>query len=321
MHIANSMTSLYVSFVMKREEYKHLPKGYYHLSTDGRWEGLIFHTNALFAYGMTLIGLLTLLFPVEIYAFTLMNNHIHIVLSGTGRACRDTFHYLVRKLNIRLRLSGYPELPDQYGFKLVTITSLEQLKNNIIYLDRNPYEKQYCVPAGYPWGSTIIHYNRIASILEWTRADTLSKRELERLTGSRIAIPGDWEFNPVLGLNPACFVRNDKFLDLFPTAKSYQSRLTKDYEAFVKVAENLDESMEFSQEELEGIMNEQLRKHYSGRSLGQLKNDEKGYLAVLLAQNYHLPSNQIAGMLGLQEYLVKQFLNAKDYGTTKFGRR
>jgi hypothetical protein len=42
---------------MKRDEYKDLPKGYYHLSTDGRWGGIIFHTPELFAYGMVLMGL------------------------------------------------------------------------------------------------------------------------------------------------------------------------------------------------------------------------------------------------------------------------
>ena len=31
---------------MKRDEYKDLPKGYYHLSTDGKWDGIIFHTPA-----------------------------------------------------------------------------------------------------------------------------------------------------------------------------------------------------------------------------------------------------------------------------------
>ena len=108
---------------MKRDEYKDLPKGYYHLSTDGRWGGIIFHTPELFAYGMVLMGLVTLQFPIEIYAFTLMDNHIHIVLSGTGSTCRELFHYLVRKLNTKLRTAGYPELPEDYGFKLVPIDS------------------------------------------------------------------------------------------------------------------------------------------------------------------------------------------------------
>ena len=302
---------------MKRDEYKDLPKGYYHLSTDGKWDGIIFHTPVLFAYGMILLGLITLAFPIEIYAFTLMDNHIHIVLSGTGKACREAFLYLVRKLNQRLIKDGYEPLPEDYGCKLVSITTREQLQNDMIYLDRNPYEKQFCVPAGYPWGTTLIHHSCILSLFQWKKAGVMSKRELERINGSRIPIPADWEFNPVLGLNPACFVRNDIFLKLFPTPKAYQSRLTKDYEAFVQVAESLGEDVEFSSEEIEGILHKLLRLHFSGRGIRHLNNDEKARLSVKLSQNYHLSAGQIAGTLGLQEYLVKQFLNAKDYGKKK----
>ncbi len=300
--------------MMKRDEYKHLPKGYYHLATDGKWDGAIFHHREQYAYGMILMGLVTLWFPVEIYSFTLMNNHIHIIFSGTGDACMDVFHYLVRKLNIRLRKDGFPELPPDYGCKLVPIESREQLKNIFIYLDRNPYEKQYCVPAGYPWGTTLIHHSRFKNLFTWTKASSLSKRELERITGTRTTIPADWEFNPVLGLNPDSFVRNDKFMELFPTPKAYECRLVKDYEAIVEVADALDEEISFSADEVEGVISALLRKHFSGRELRQLNHDEKGRMAVLLSQNYHIAVPQIAQALHLQEYVVKQFLNAKDYG-------
>lgn len=309
--------TLLKSKAMKRDEFKDLSKGYYHLSTDGKWDGIIFHTPALFAYGMIVVGLITLTFPIEIYAFTLMDNHIHIVLSGTGKACREAFFYLVRKLNKRLIKDGYDPLPENYGCKLVPITTREQWKNDIIYLDRNPYEKLFCVPAGYPWGTTLIHYSRMSELFEWKKAKEMSKRELERLTGSRLPIPPDWEFNPVLGLNPACFVRNDKFLELFPTPKAYHSRLVKDYEAFVQVADSLGEELEFSPEEIEDILNRLLRLHFSGRGTRQLNNEEKGRLSVMLSQVYHLSATQIANTLGLQEYLVKQFLNAKDFGKKK----
>lgn len=302
---------------MRIGKYKDWAKGYYHLSTDGRWDGTIFHNDALFAYGMILVGLLTLLYPVKIYAFVLMDNHIHIILSGTGQACTKAFHYLVRKLNIRLRENGFPPLPDNYGFKLVPIENQEQLKNEILYLDRNPYEKQLCIPGGYPWGTAGIHHSRFLRLFKWTKASEMSKRELERLYGSRVPIPGDWEFNTELGLNPASFVCNDKFKVLFPTPKSYESRLAKDYEAFVKVAEKLEEEIVFSPEEIDGILNNLLRVHFSARKLVHLDNGERARLAVMLSTDYHIPSTQIADALHIQEYLVKQFLGSKDFGKRK----
>lgn len=297
---------------MSQEDYRNLPMGYYHLSTDGKWKGAIFHNSALFAYGMILMGLLTLKFGIEIYSFILMQNHIHIVLKGTGAEITGMFHYMVRKLNHRLRALGFPELPEYYGFKLVSIESREQLKSDFIYLDRNTLEKQLCIPGGYPWGTTLIHHSAFLSLFEWAQAKDVSKRELERLTGSRMPVPADWEFNPALGLNPKCFVKEGKFYELFPTPKSYLSRLSKDYEAFAEVAERLGEDIVFSDEEVEGILNNLSRKHFSGRKVTHLDNPEKAKLVLILARNYHLPILQIAQVLRMQEYLVRQILNAKE---------
>ena len=299
--------------IMKLENYKNLPYNYYHLSTDGKWKGTIFHNAALFAYGMILMGLLTLKYAVNIYSFILMYNHVHIVLTGTGEEITAMFHYMVRKLNHRLRVLGFPELPEDYGFKLVPIENREQLKKDYIYLDRNTLEKQVCVPNGYPWGTTLIHYNTFLPLFEWTKAKDMSKRELERLTGSRMPIPAHWEFNPAIGLNPKCFVKVDKFYELFPSPKSYLSRLSKDYEAFAEVAKRLEEDITFSDEEAEGIINDLCRKHFSGREVVLLNNKEIEKLVLLLARNYHMPTKHIARSLKVQEYLVRQILNAKEY--------
>lgn len=299
------------------ETYKTWPKGYYHLSTDGKWDGTIFHTPELFAFGMTLLGLVTLHFPLKLYDFSLMDNHLHLLLSGTGKVCTDAFHYMVRKLNIRLGEAGWPPLPENYGFKLVPVESKEQLANVFIYIDRNAYEKQISIPGGYPWSAAMLHHSKWGAVIKGVCADTLKKRELIRLTGSRKPVPGNWEFHPVLGLLPKHFVQNRKFLELFPTPKVYESRLVKDYEAVVKVAETLEESVDFSPEEMDGIMNLLLVNRFNGKTLGTLSNEEKGRLAVMLGKDYHLSPAQIAIVLEMPEYLVKQSLNSKDFGRRK----
>lgn len=302
---------------MRIDKYKDRPKGYYHLSTDGMWGGIIFHTPELFAYGMTLMGLITLRFPLRMYDFILMENHIHMLLSGTGLACTEAFHYIVRKMNLRLRKAGFPPLPEDYGFKLVPVEDKEQLAKVFVYIDRNTHEKQLCVPGGYPWGAAMLHHSLWGSMIKGVRADALSKRDLIRFTGSRISIPGNWEFHPVLGLLPRCFIHNKKFLELFPTPKEYDARLVKEYEAFVHVADSVGEIIEFSNEEAYSIVNNLLRGCFEARKVAQLNNEEKGRLVVMLGNNYHLESQQIATVLHLQEYLVKQILNAKDFGKWK----
>lgn len=190
----------------QREEYRKMGKGYYHLVTDGWKDGCIFNNIAQFTYGMMLIGLITLRYSIVIYDFTLMPNHIHIILSGTGNDAVEAFLYLKRKLNLRLVADHYNPLPEDYGFKLIPIEDKAQMKELIIYLDRNHYEKEFAVPGGYPWGSGYLHYSLFADLLHGKRVSELRSKELEALTGCRIELPAHWEIHPVLGLLPKSFV-------------------------------------------------------------------------------------------------------------------
>ena len=301
----------------EREQIRKLKKGYYHMSTDGWQEGLLFYTTAQFAYGMIVLGLLTLFFDVKIHSLTLMPNHIHILLSGTGSACLDAFDYFKKKLSAKLVKDGYPPLPEDYWFKLVPVESPEQLMNAFIYIDRNPYEKEMCLPGCYPWSSSYLHHSFLGPMITGRRADTMNAHELAKLTGTRKPVPGHWQFHPVLGLLPSSFIDDRPFKRSFKRPKEYGVRLMKDYEAIVKVAKSLDETPEYSPEEVRDIINRLLQSRYSGRQMHYLSNDEKGRLAVLLATDYLMPVELIAKHIGLSEHIVRQFLRAKDYGKPK----
>ena len=294
----------------ERDEYRSWPNGYYHLSTDGWKEGRLFHNKGQYAYGMIVLGLLTLLFEVKIYSFSLMPNHVHIILSGTGGAILKAFDYIRKKISARQIKDGFPPIPEDYWFKLVPIEDEEQMRRNFIYVDRNPHEKQICVPAGYPWGSNSLHFSLYGTLIKGRRADTFSKRELIKLARTEKPIPSDWEFHPELGLLPASFVDNRLFYKLFKSPKEYESRLVKDYEAFVQVARTLEEELDYSLEDYTVIVNQQL----GGRRLYQLSPDEKGRLVVQLANRYDMNAEQIASALKMSLHLVQQFLHAKDYG-------
>ena len=298
----------------ERERIRSLKKGYYHLSTDGWREGFLFHNQQQYAFGMIVVGLLTLLFDITIYDFSLMPNHVHILLSGTGASCLAAFDYLRQKISARLRKGGYPPLPEDYWFKLVAVEDPEQMKNNFIYIDRNAYELQQCIPSGYPWGTGYLHYSRMSSMISGTPASAFSKRKLEEMTGSRISIPAHWQFHPQYGLLPFAFVDNSLFLRLFKGPKEYESRLVKDYEAFVKVSRFLNETPNFTAFEVKEIVDQLLQNFYSGRQLRQLSNEEKGRLVTLLSKEYDLPAEVIASTLGLPGHIVQQLLRAKDFG-------
>lgn len=300
-----------------RAEYKGLKKGYYHLSSDGWKEGSLFHTSAQYAYGMVLMGLLTLRFDIVIYNFCLMPNHFHIILSGTGDSILSAFVYFRQKLSARLVKDGYAALPEDYVFKLTPIDNKEQMKVNYLYVDRNPYEREYAIPGGYPWGMAYQRFSSLPHYIHGQRAGEMSKRELERLTGSRAPIPPGWEFHPELGLLPKSFVDNTLFQKLFPSPKEYLTRLVKDYESFVKLGKSMQDDICFSLMEIKDILKLLINEHYPGKWLNTLSHDEKGRLCVLLSVHYNLSSGQIADALVMPEHLVRQFLLAKDYGNQR----
>jgi len=297
------------NYKKQREEYRQLKKGYFHLSTDGWKDGKLFNSTNQFAYGMWLIGLATLLFPVVIYDFVLMPNHIHILLSGTGEAAVNVFLYLKRKINARLMQDGFAPLPEDYGFKLVPIEDKEQMRANFLYVDRNPYEKQLSAPGGYPWGCGYGVFSLLPDLIGGRKVESMTARNRKALTRSTVILPDNWEYHPVLGLLPKSFVDTRLFYKMFAAPKDYLTRLVKDYETFVGLARSLDENMVFDEKELEEIVSREL----NGRPLSQLDAENKGRLAVTLYKKYECPPEMIAKTIRIPLHLVNQFLRAKDY--------
>lgn len=296
----------------EREEYRAKGNGYYHFCTDGLKEGLIFNNAAEFAFGMCLMGLLWLKFSIRIYAFELMPNHIHIILSGTGENCLMAFDYLKRKLSARLLRDGYPPLPDDYWFKLVRLENQEELKNEILYILRNPLEKGFCIVGGYIWGTEWIYYSRFPKALEGTLAGKMSKRSLSKLFASEEDIPEHWRINPYLGLLPDSFVDTSVVRELFPSPKDLQTALVKDYEVYFQIANRLGELAEFSKSEVTGIVTQTLQKRFGGRDLRALSEQEKGKMAIILHREFGLNSYQISTSIFVREKVIRQLLASKE---------
>jgi len=298
-------------------EYRSYPRGYYHLCTDGWSGGNLFNTIGQFAFGMCTIALLTLKYGVQIIAFELMPNHIHIAVCGTGEQCLSCFYFIMERTKKRLKEDGYPLPPDSYWFSLVPVEDRFALRDLVVYLARNKYEKGDCTPMGHLWGTGYLVYNQFAEYISGIKVKDMKVRDVEKFVGSRIKIPADWELHPKLGILPGCFVRTDKILDLFPAVKDYMSALVKEYEAVVRISRSVGESVTWSFQEAKDITIRQLNKDYPGLSLGTLTTEQKGELAVKVIANYDVTPSHLARIMGLQEYVIKQFLNSKDYGRRK----
>lgn len=296
-----------------REEIRAKGNGYYHFCTDGLKTGNLFYNAAQLSFGMILIGLLVLKYNLKVYAFVLMPNHIHVILSGTGENCLKAFDYFKYKVSLRLKKDGFPPLPDDYGFILREIPDKDSMKSELAYVLRNPLEKDYSTIAGYVWGTGWLYHSGISEYISGKRVDEMSEREVTRLTGTELALPGHWRLHPVLGLLPGSFVDMSLAKRLFPAAKDFEVAMVKDFESFVRTARALNEDIEFSSSEIKSIVNLTLQNNFKGSSLNDLTQDAKCKLAVILGSKYGLSSYEISQGIYLKESIVRQVLSAKEY--------
>lgn len=296
----------------EREAIRAEGEGDYHFCTDGLKGGLVFNTVAEYAFGMFMIGIICFKFGIDIYAFTLMPNHIHIVLHGTGINCLLAFDYMKRKLSSRLVKDGYAPLPDDYWFKLKKIESQQQLKNEIIYVLRNPLEKGLGIVGGYLWSSGWVYYSDLSKAIETIPVSQLSKRSLRLLLGGEEDLPQEWRVNAYIGLMPDSFVNMAAVHNLFQGPKELQAAIVKDYEAFFQIANSLGELAEFGKGETEIIVNHVLQKRFGGRELKLLSETEKGKLIIVLNREYGLNSYQISTSVFVKERIVRQLLQSKE---------
>ncbi|MBR4734642.1 MAG: hypothetical protein IK052_00985 [Bacteroidales bacterium] len=259
-----------------------------------------------------MMGLICIKFGITIYAFTLMPNHIHIILQGDGEACLKAFDLLVRKLSARLVKDGYSPLPPDYWFNLERIDSEEKMRTEIIYVLRNCLEKGLGVVGGYLWSSAWLYHSNVASLLNCTPVQDVSKRRLGQLLMGHDTLPDHWLLHPVLGLSPESFVDTSMVLRLFPEPKDLQTALVKDYELFFQIARRLGELQEFNKSEISEIVSLTLQKRFSGKDLRQLTDEEKGRLAIILNRDFGLNSYQISTAVYIREKTVRQLLASKE---------
>ena len=295
----------------RRALYKTWKKGYYHLCTDGRNKGIC-HEESEFVNVVNTISLLDLLFPVKVHAYEVMWSHVHMLLSGRGADCVEVFDYVKMRIEKQLREDGRPPLPKNYDFRLIPVENEDQMCKNFIYMGRNASDVVNIRPGSFLFGSSFFFYSELPRLFETVRAGELSVRELKRMFRTHLTIPPDRPIHPGLKMAlPQGFVDMDVLYKVFPTATQYETRLVKDYEAFVEIADQVGETVEFSLAEAVNIVDQELTR--TGQRLDGMTSDDRCHFAVQLNRKYRLDVTILAKVLFLPVHVVSQVLRSKRY--------
>ena len=281
------------------------------MCTDGK-KGIICHDDAEYVYMVNTISLLNLLFPVTVHAYEVMRSHLHLLVSGRGAACVAVFDYIKRRINKRHRENGHPPLPEDYDFRLIPVEDEEQMRNNTVYIARNASLVMDVRPGSYLFGSTMVLYSEVFRLFHTVRAGDLSVRTLRKMFNTMLSIPPERPIHPGLGMAmPQGFVDMEVLYRVFPTAAEFETKLVKDYEAFVEIADKVGEEMVFTVEEARDLVDMELMKE--SRRLIDLSTDERCQLAVDLNRRFRLDALTLSRTLFIPARVISQSIKSKRY--------
>lgn len=247
---------------------------------------------------------------VKIYTFILMNNHIHIILCGDERACREFFEMFRKRLNMYFTRSA--SRVDLSGFEaeLYPITSLKQLRSEFAYVNRNAsVVNSAYTPYSYPWGAGYLFFNRIYDrykLKPFSKLSVITKRDICKSRSIELS-------EDILVLEnlivPSCFCYIREAESFYRDAAHYSSLVSKNYEAFSEVAKRLGESVVFSDEEMYSAVGSICFNKYHIKRPSLLAPDAKLEVAKIMHFDYRASNKQIVRILKLDAKVVDELFS------------
>ncbi|MBO4476421.1 MAG: hypothetical protein J5737_06855 [Bacteroidales bacterium] len=278
---------------------------YWHLWTPED-HPIVFPDELAFMAGMNILALCAKMFPdVTIITFQLMTNHLHLTVAGPREAIEGMMARFIKSLFKYLRTRGL--LLDRARFRpsVRQITSLQDLRNVIIYNNRNGYVVSPDeTPMSYRWGANSCFFN--PSVKERFRESrsTLSVRE-KRLYARTHDADGITDIITIDGYaSPLSFCAIAFGERLFRCASHYFRELSRNIESQKAIAEEIGEKIFYADDELFSVLTGLSKKKYGQMSVALLPAQAKQELANILHYDYNAGNKQIIRMLKLDPRIV-----------------
>lgn len=292
---------------------------YWHLYTDGEKMEIIFTSPEDFMFGITLLGICIAAFPkCRILTFTLMSNHLHIILAGLEQDVLAFFE--LYKERLKRYLSGMKRYCRMQNFEaeLFQIPDLRALRNEIIYVNRNGYVvSPDCTPFSYWWSAGVYFFNPMGRMLPLRPFSSLPIRVQRSMCHCReMELPKQYQvledirpqMKDAVGpmLFPPSFCAIQEAEGFYLDAHHYFRQLSRDQEAFSAVAKRLGERIFLTDEELYGAVCAICAKEFGCNKPILLPGKDKQEVARRMHFDYNATNKQIQRMLKLSAAGVEE---------------
>ena len=282
-------------------------RGIYLFTTEHLERVLLFRDEEDFVQGVNTLAFATLLYPVKVLCYVLMDNHIHLLIIGKYEDCCAFYvwvlHRLARMLGEKYGISGILRIQST---DVQAVTDREMLLNEVCYLLRNAYKARINGPYSYPWAPFECYFNPYLPLLHGMPIPGV--KEVKRQFGTHVKIPPDWEHINGRILNK-CFVDYRTVEQMVGSSLDFFDRLRRfDLESIVKQAHGIEEKLTFTdtemQEKIRAVCNNEL--HVASHH--QLERKDLLWLARTLARRFACPKKQITRLLGIDPAVLDQLL-------------
>ena len=281
---------------------------YWHIYTDGTRMQNIFCCDKDFVTGMWCLAAgVHLCKGAVMLTFELMANHVHLIMAGKPEDCIKAFDLFAARLK-----KAFPKREraidwSQFKMEMLQIESLQALRNEIIYVNRNAFvAKPAYTPDSYPWGGGCTYF------CPWLQhLKPVPFAELPILTQRGILHTRDIApFADLKEINSMPFIPS--FCDIqlgesmFRDARSYFNSLTRNAEAFSQIASRLKDVVFLTDEELYSAMLSFISKEYSVRTAAELNAQQKIDTARHMHFNYNASNQQLRRMLRMDLSILEE---------------
>lgn len=265
---------------------------------------IIFTTDQDYKTAMSFLAVSAGMCPdVKVYAFQLMSNHVHFIISGPEVEIHNFFEFFVSRLKKYFDCSV--DL-SSFRLKLFRVSDLAYLRNAIAYVNRNGFVVNNDVtPFSYPWGSGKYFFQPVVCKYDETCSKEIGVVALRSLMHSR-ACDHLKHFRTIDGyISPLEFCHVTDAENVFRDAKQYFYSLSRNVEANSEVAKSIGESIYYTDSDLYSAASKMAKENFGNHMPKLLPIEAKLEIAKRLHFDYNAGDKQLNRLLGIDVMLLK----------------
>lgn len=282
---------------------------FWHLTTPGTNQEIIFTTTEELRQGITFAAMCAATRNIRIIAFELMSNHVHFIVSGSKEECLSFFNQFKSKLK-RYFTSRHRYLSMNH-FNVndgpIPIGDLTTLRNEIVYVHRNQYVVNTMItPYSDLWGTGYLYFCPLGFELSGEQFNGLTVRQQKAmLKGRTFKMPDNYYCRDGY-IQPAsfCFIREGE--QYFRNAHHYFTSLLKSYEAYSETAKRLGDAVSITDDEMYFAVSAMCSKDYNISVPYTLSPKDKMDVARKMKSDYCASPQQIKRILKLDNSIISE---------------